>query len=180
MEKNIKEKIYIRRSVKFDPIIRQIEKIASERSGGQLTSTLLEMAALGVKVYESGLRLVDNELIQINNENTITMMNVDREVGRSIFPSFVGAIADMKRFEKNKLNPDPEKINFYQLVAKALASQYANFSKFSDADVDQVFNEIAPILKACNLAKTDNAREQIINLNKQIFLNLIDKTGVVL
>ena len=91
MEKSVKEKIYIRRSIKFEPIIRKLEKIASERPGGQLTATLLEMAALGVKSYESGFRLVDDKLLNTNNiNNESNNMNVEREVARSVFTSLAG------------------------------------------------------------------------------------------
>ena len=178
MQKSTKEKIYIRRSAKFEPVIQRIELFASKRPGGQLTSTLLEMAALGIKSYEAGFRLVDDNLLKV--EDGATMMNVRKEVGRSVFSSFAGAMIDLKKFEKNKSIVDQEKVNFYTLTTMALASEYANFSDFTEDKVDNTFEDIAPILKKCVLADNNEERESIIEQNKHIFLHLIDKTGVFL
>ena len=171
-----KERIYIRRSIKFEPIFKKIEKIASERPGGQLTSTLLEMAALGVKSYESGLRLVDDKLLNTNNESST--MNVDREVARSVFTSLAGSLIDVKRNEKLKEVPDQEKIKFYDLAAKALYFEHDRFRHFTNDDVQNVFSTIAPILKGLRLAKNKLEREQIVENNHQVLQSLITTTKV--
>lgn len=171
--------VNIRVNQRNAPVLQRVEQIANNRPGNhQFTPTLIELLEIGLKTYEDGFRLVDNKVININE--ITTTMSVRREVGRSIFPDLAGVLIDLKRYEKSKSNPDQKTIDFYQLVAKALFSQHAKFRHLTDSDVENVFRTISPILKKCNLATTKAEEENIINLNRQVLQDLINKTQVVL
>lgn len=169
------KKFIIRYSQKHKHVLDKLEETATNRGIG-LTDTIIEFLNLAFKAYDRGFRIVDNDIIKITPDNTI--MNIDKEVGRSIFSSFAGAIHDLKRFENMKSIKNQDKIEFYSLATKALASEYANFSKFTDDEVNNTLNKIAPILKSCVLAKNNEEKEIIMEDNKQLFLALIEKTGV--
>ena len=107
-------------------------------------------------------------------------MNVDREVARSVFTSLAGSLIDVKRNEKSKEVPDQEKVKFYDLAAKALYFEHDRFRYFTEADVQNVFSIIAPILKGLRLAKSKLEREQIIETNHNVLQSLVSSTGVTL
>lgn len=173
-----KSRIYLRRSAKYEPIITQIERLAAQNSGSQLTATLMSVLELGLKAHDAGLRLVDDMLININDG--VTKMNVDREVARSVFTSLAGSLVDLGRYEKTKDQPEQSKLDFYKLSAKALFVKHADFSDFTDSDVENVFAEIAPILKGIRLAPSKQVMEEIAENNKSVLQRLIGETGVML
>lgn len=176
MEKAASNKIiYIRESIKYRPVIDRVKQIAPQFHN-ELTATIMELLKLGIKSYDSGLRIVEDKIINVN-EHTSTM-NVRREVGRSVFTSLAGSLVDIGRKEAAKPNPDKSKIAFYQLARKALYSQHAKFRHLTDADVEDVFSTLSPILKCVRLAGSDQEREHIIDDNRTILVDLIDKTGV--
>lgn len=105
-------------------------------------------------------------------------MNVEREVARSIFTGLAGSLIDIGRYEKSKLNPNPEKIKFYDLAAKALFFEHDRFRHFTNLDVQNVFDSIAPILKSLRLTPSEPEREQIADDNRLILQKLIDTTKV--
>lgn len=175
MEKSLNPKITIRRSNKFEPLFKRIEEIVAERPGSKLSSTILEMAALGLKYYDEGSRMIDEKLFNINEGK---IMNERREVGRSVFTSLAGSLVDIGRYEESKPIPDKTKIEFYQLVRKALYAKHAKFRLFTDEDVEDVFKTLSPILKAIRLAPNKQAREVIVETNRATLMGLIDVTGV--
>lgn len=105
-------------------------------------------------------------------------MNVEREVARSIFTGLAGSLIDIGRYEKSKLNPNPEKIKFYDLAAKALFFEHDRFRHFTNLDVQNVFEVIAPILKSLRLTPSEPERKQIVEDNRLILQKLIDTTKV--
>lgn len=107
-------------------------------------------------------------------------MNFDREVARSVFTSLAGSLVDLGRYEKTKNQPEQAKLDFYKLSAKALFVKHADFSDFTDSNVDNVFTEIAPILKGIRLAKSKQVMEEIAENNKSALNRLIEQTGVTL
>jgi|GEM_PF-5111291 len=172
--------IHIRKSAKYKPTFDMLEVLAPQFNN-EITATLMEMAKLGIQAFvgdaDSSTKLVVNKG---GNAETITTMNVRREVGRSVFPKLAGLLVDLKRYEKSKAHPDPDKINFYLLAAKALFAQHAKFRHLTDNDVENIFRDISPILKTCYHAENKADKEEIIELNKQVLLNLIKKTKVTL
>lgn len=66
MKKRTNNSILIRRSAKFESIIKEVENLASSRPGKELTATIMEILSLGLKAYQSDFRLFDGRLIQIN------------------------------------------------------------------------------------------------------------------
>ena len=176
MEKSVNNKIiYLRESTKYKPVIERVRQIAPQFHN-ELTATIMELLKLGIKSYDSGLRVVEDKVINVN-EHTSTM-NVRREVGRSVFTSLAGSLVDIGRKEEAKPNPDKSKLDFYQLARKALYAQHAKFRHLTDADVEEVFLTLSPILKGLRLTDSNQESERIINDNKSVLDNLINKTGV--
>lgn len=174
-----KAQINIRVNPKNQAVLNQVEQIASNRAGShQFTPTLIELLQIGINKYNDGYRLVDDKVIKVDENNIAT--SIKREVGRSIFTKLAGLLVDMQRYEESKKVPDLERHNFYQLAAKALFSQHARFSLFTNNEVENVFITLSPILKACHQSDSKEKKEEIIESNKDVFYSLIKKTGVTL
>src|SRR5579863_5690315 len=160
-----KTSINIRVNPKNASVLQKVEQIASKRSGShQFTPTLMELLEIGLNQYNDGYRLVENNVIKINNTDIIS--SVRREVARSVFTSLAGSLVDIGRNELAKANPDKSKIAFYQLARKALYAQHSKFRYLSDADVEGIFKILSPILKSVRLASSAQERENIIDSNK--------------
>lgn len=168
--------INIRRSNKFMPIIKRVEEFANQQNRSELTSAFMDLVLLGLTSHDKGLRLVDNELISIKQLQPVKKtLSVRREVARSVFTSLAGSLVDLSAFEESKEDPNLDKIEFYRLARKTLYIQHANFRNLTDSDVENIFNLISPILKSVRLAETKEEREHIIETNKHIFENMIQK-----
>jgi len=176
MQEKHRRAINIRKSVKYDPIFEEVQRISDLRKGHKFTPILMELLDLGVHAYYSGLRVVEDQLQNVKNQSNV--MNVDREVARSVFTGLAGALVDIKRYEKSKKNPNPEKIKFYDLAAKALFFEHDRFRHFTNLDVQKVFDVIAPILKSLRLTPSELKQEQIVEDNRLILQKLIDSTKV--
>ena len=169
----MKERINIRVSQKNYAIMQRINEMANTKDGAQqFTSTLVEILSLGLKAYDNGLREIDNQLINLKEKTPLTL-SIEREVARSIFSDLCAAIAELAEYEESRATPNPEKINLYKLTRKALVNQKIHFPEFTTADVDDVFKTLAPILKQFNLSDSIADCENIFEINKQVFLDLV-------
>jgi hypothetical protein len=162
----MEKSIHIRKSHKYQDVFNMLETVAPDFRN-EITTTILEMARLGVIAYTSKEHTTET-----------TTMNVRREVCRSIFPDLAGTLMELRRHEMVKAKPKQALIDFYQLAAKALFARHANFRHLNDNDVEIVFKTIAPILKTCNQSKTKLAMEKSIQKNKSVLLDLIKQTQV--
>ncbi len=102
-------------------------------------------------------------------------MNVEREVARSVFTSLAGSLINISQHEETKQIQDQSKIDFCELASSALFIEHGKFRHFTDTDVNSVFEHIAPILKQLRLAHSTSEKEGILENNKIILQNLIDK-----
>lgn len=181
MEVKAGKSIHIRRSIKYQPLIERVEQIATQNNCGEFTATIMDILELGIKSYDLGLRVVDHKLLDIKESNEVNkVMDVDREVSRSVFTSLAGSLGNLSLYESTKLIPNPDRITFYKLVNKALWREHANFSLSSAREVRDIFENIAPILKSIRGAKNNKERESIVEFHRKSLTNLIAKTKVSL
>lgn len=105
-------------------------------------------------------------------------MNVEREVARSVFTSLAGSLINISQHEENKHIPNQSKIDFYELASSALFVEHGRFRHFTETDVTYVYKHIAPILKQLRHTLSSLEKEKIIENNKIILQDLIDKTDL--
>ena len=181
MEAKSGRSIHIRRSIKYQPLIKRVEQIATEHNHGELTAAIMNILELGIKSYDLGLRVVDHKLLDIKESNEINkVMDIDREVARSVFTSLAGSLGNLSLYESSKSKSNQDLIRFYELASKALWREHANFSLSPAKEVRDIFENIAPILKSIRGAKNNEERESIVDIHKQSLTNLIAKTKVSL
>ncbi len=174
-----RENITLRVTKRSEPIFNQVQKINQQRPNGQFASTLLDIIELGIKSYEFGNRIVDNEIVtkpSVYETGARTVYSVFNEVVESMYSSLAGSIADLSRYEESKANPDLEKVNFYELIGQALWREKRNFNELTDAEIVIIASQLSPILKAIHTAPNKIEVEKIVQDNLQFFDLLIKKT----
>ena len=172
----MKESVTLRITKNSEPVFNQVSKVAKIKSEN-FTATLLELVKIGLKYYEKGYRLVEDEVIQLPNKKR-TIYSTYNEVVESTYSSLAGSIADIQRFEESKKNPDQKQIKYYTLIGKSLWQEKRFFNTFSDKEIREKAEVLGPILKSIRLVDDYKVKEQIIRDNKAYFDELIKKTGV--
>ena len=175
----MKDAINIRISQKNAPILSRVSEIASSRAGAQqFTPTLIEMLAIGLKAYDSGFRLVDEQLINKEEFSKRTLMSVENESAEFSYTLLSGQISHIETNESKKPNADPEKIKFYENCGLALWREKRYFYKLSDLEIKESMKIFSPIIKQLGKTKDWDEKERIMYSNKEIFDNLIKKWGL--
>lgn len=65
--------IHIRKSERYAPVFARVEEIAAKRAHHQVTPVLMEILELGLQSYDNGLRMVENQVVDI--KDTKSKMN---------------------------------------------------------------------------------------------------------
>lgn len=176
------ERVVVRVTKRSKPLFVQIEEIAQSRQAGQneFTSTLLDILELGLLTYESGHRVMDNEIIQKSSISKLSQRStysVFNEVAETLYSGLAGAIANLSYYEEDKPKPNLDLLKFYDLIGKALWCQKNKFNKFTDEQIKKTVSILSPIKKS--LFGNLDEQQQVIDNNKLFFDSLIAETGAV-
>ncbi|MFN8770934.1 MAG: hypothetical protein ACK5Z5_02145 [Neisseriaceae bacterium] len=115
---------------------------------------------------------------KVNKEEIVFSKTMDYEIARSTLIGLSATLYHLESFEKDKNKPDLGKIKFYKDASSALWSECHILWKATEEDIENIFETISPILKACNLSKSKEDKEKIIENNKMFLQSLIDKVGL--
>lgn len=174
--KQIKDNITLRVTKQNVPVFNQIIKIAEEKNE-QFTSTMLNFLKLGLKFYQDGYRIVDDELVKLPSKKR-SLYSIDNEVAESLYSSLAGLLADMDRCENEQQHPDKVKLEYYKLIRNALWEEKRQFNTFSDEEISENTDVLAPILKNMVMADNYEARLRILEQNRTYFNTLIKKAMI--
>jgi hypothetical protein len=174
--KQVNENITLRVTKKSISVINQIDKIAQAKAEN-FGATMLDCLKIGLKFYEDGYRVVEDELVKLPSK-TRSVYSIDNEVAESLYSSLAGLLADMGRCGKEKSSPDKHKLDYYELIRGALWNEKRKFYTFSDEEISSKAAALAPILKSMVIADDYETRSNIVADNHKYFDELIKRAGV--
>ena len=177
----MRENITLRRTKRSIPLLAKVEQISKSQTNGKdkFAPTLFDILELGLKSYEAGNRVLDNEVIKkadVFSTGERSRYSVFNEVTESLYSGLAGAIANLSYYEESKLSPNQSLIHYYKLIRQALWVEKSNFSNLTDKEIEQVTNQLSPIKKS--LFGDKGTQQAVIEKNKQLFDDMINKTGV--
>lgn len=180
-ENYMNENVTIRITRRSKPLFDKVKTLADTQPVGRnmFAPMLLDIIELGLQSYESGNRVLGNEVLPLKSvfeTGERSRYSVFNEVVESLYSSLAGAIANLGYYEKSKQNPDPRILNYYRLIGKALWAEKSNFPNLTDEEIKEVANELSPIKK--QLFGDKDAQQLVIENNRAYFDMLISKNGI--